>query len=100
MSVALLTHEFTATGQSAAVALHGKANVLIQGGVGTVELQKSFDGVNFFPVSKNSNGDVASYSPNSDTAFNGTVEEPETGVVYRFSCTAYTSGTIACRMSR
>ena len=96
-----LTGTFTATGQSAPVPILSKANVLITGGVGTVQVEKSFDGgTTWYPVSKDSNGTDAAYTTASDTAFNGTVEEPEHGVQYRLNCTAYTSGTITYRISR
>lgn len=91
---------FTGTGQSSALTVQGKFNVLITGGVGTVVLERSFDGSNWYPASKNTNGDDASYTTASDTAFNGSVEEPEAGVQYRLNCTAYTSGTITYRISQ
>ncbi len=96
----LLEGTFAATGVSAGVPLKGKANVLITGGSGVVEIQKSFDdGATWNVISKDSSGAAASY----DTAsvdLNGTVEEPEFGIKYRFECTAYTSGTITFRLSR
>ena len=57
--------------------------------VGTVQLQRSFDGgTTWIPT--------ASYTAvDSDIG-----EEPEDSVLYRFECTAYTSGTINYRLSQ
>ena len=94
-----LEHQFTSTGQSPAEGIAGVANVLISGGVGTVQLEKSFDGGSTWHVlSSDSTGTDAAYTTASDVAFNGTINEPEYGVKYRFNCTAYTSGTINVRI--
>lgn len=96
-----LTGTFTGTGQSSTLAVSGKFNVLITDGVGTVAIERSFDsGSNWYVISKNTNGDAASYTTASGEAFNGSIEEPEDGVIYRLNCTAYTSGTIVYRISQ
>lgn len=102
MSIATLLHSFEAPGQSASFRLSKKANVLIEGGTGTVQIEKSFDDVNFYVVSRDSAGTASSYSTSADSvAFNGVFEEPEVeGAYYRFNCTDYTSGTINCRISK
>lgn len=95
-------HPFTAAGQSAGVEIRGAFNMEIRGGVGTVQLEKSYDeGAAWAVVSKDVDGNAASYAITaSPGAVNLMVEEPEPGVQYRFNCTAYTSGTISCRLSR
>lgn len=91
---------FTATGQSAAVAVLGKASILIEGGVGTVHIEKSYnDGLSYFVVSKNSDGNAASYTTASNVAFNGHIDEPLAKIKYRLNCTAYTSGSINYRIA-
>ena len=96
----LASGTFTATGQSAAVEIYGKANILIDGGVGTVAVERSFDdGVTWTVISRDSAGNPASYVM-ATLAFNGVVDEPEPGVLYRLNCTAYTSGTITFRISQ
>jgi hypothetical protein len=109
MGYALITQTFTGTGvgtfapsNSIGVAVFGDFNVTLGGTapVGTVKLEKSFDGgVNWFDVSRNNAGDPASYAlSSSEMAFQ--MNEPETQVLYRANCTAYTSGTITCRISQ
>lgn len=96
----VLSGTFTATGQSAAVSVFGRASVTIEDGVGTVQIERSVDeGQNWVVASKNSNGDPASYVTASDMAFNGSIDEPESQVLYRFNCTAFTSGTINYRIA-
>lgn len=95
-----LTGTFTATGQSTVLTVAGKINVLITGGIGTVAIERSFDGTNWFVISRDTAGTDASYTTATDTAFNGSLEEPEDGVQYRLNCTAYTSGTITYRVSQ
>lgn len=92
---------FEATGQSAGILVKGKANVLIFDGDATVQVERSFDGGDtYHVVSKNSDGDAMAYSTSSDSvAFNGVIEEPETGVLYRFNCTAHTND-VTCRLSQ
>jgi hypothetical protein len=75
----------------------GKFNASVQGTfVGTVKLERSFDeGVTFQVVSKDSSGADASFTAPCSLV----VEEVEKGVVYRWNCTAWTSGTLACRIA-
>lgn len=101
MSTVPLSGSFAATGQSAAVDIRGKANLLIEGGVGTVVLEKSFDGgATFHAVSRDSAGNNAAYTTADDVAFNGTVEEVQDGIKYRLNCTAFTSGPINYRLNQ
>ena len=93
---------FTGTGQSTGIGFKGRANVSLGGTapVGTVKLERSFDsGTTYFDVSIDATGTVASYALNS-TEVSFMVEEIETGVLWRFNCTAYTSGTITYRISQ
>ena len=98
--VNLVSGTFTGTGQSAEVELFGKANILIDGGVATVAIERSFDdGTTWTAISRDSAGNPASYATGT-LGFNGTIEEPQPGVLYRLNCTAYTSGTVTYRISQ
>ncbi|MGB8275589.1 MAG: hypothetical protein WCF16_10020 [Alphaproteobacteria bacterium] len=90
MAVALASGTFGGTGQSASVALYGKFNVSVQGTfVGTVALRRSYDQGSTWNT-------VESYTVPTDKVG----EEPESGILYRLDCTAFTSGTIVYRLSR
>ena len=90
-----LEKTFTATGTSDWVPFMGSASLSIQFGVGTVQLQRSYDdGTTVETLSKNADGDDAEYTSN----MSGTLDETSGGVLYRFECTAYTSGNIVCRL--
>lgn len=108
MSIAACTQTFTATGTgtfgssgSSSVKIKGTANLTLGGTspVGTVKLEKSYDGTNWFDVSADSLGTLASWVLNS-TEISVLIEEPENDVSYRCNCTAYTSGTITSRISQ
>ena len=90
---------FTGTGVSEGVPIQGHANVLIGGSfVATIQVQKSFDGGdNWFIVSRDSAGALAEYT---SPGFNGTIIEPESQILYRLECTAFTSGSVVFRISR
>lgn len=102
----VLTHSFTATGQSGSVPVFGEFSVSIWGTplngdgtsgafVGTVRLERSADGgTTWVPASTDGVGTVAMYS--ATTAVQGT--EFFTGATYRFNCINYTSGTIDCML--
>lgn len=98
MAVSRITDPaFTGTGQSATAAVYGAFNIAIWGTfVGTVALERALDGTNFVAVATDGTGAPASYT--SPVSVSGL--EPESGVTYRFNCTAYTSGTIHCRLSQ
>lgn len=101
MASAVLTGEFTATGESTWIALRGEYNLSLMGGVGTVRLEKSYDGgITVFTVSKNTDGDPASYALVANDEISLVGIEPESGIIYRLVCTAYTSGTIPYRLSQ
>lgn len=96
----VISGSFSATGQSASSPVFGFASVLIEGGAGTVAIERSYDaGVNWHVISTDAAGTAASFTPASDVAFNGRIFEAETQVLYRFNCTAYTSGTINYRLA-
>lgn len=91
------TAAVTATGQTVLGVALGYFNLFIYGiFVGTVQLEKSFDGgTTWIAASLDTAGDAASYTvPVSVTGF-----ECEKGVYYRINCTAFNSGTINVRMS-
>lgn len=92
-----VTGTFAATGQSASLSAHGSFNMLLAfaGAVATIVLERSFDGgVTWNPVSADNTGSDAAYADDVNAA----VTEPGFGVLYRWNCTAYTSGTITYRL--
>jgi hypothetical protein len=104
-----MTQTLTATGTgtfapagAVGVNVKGDFNVTLGGTapVGTVKLEKSYDrGASWFDVSRDSAGNAASYALSS-TQMSFQLTEPEADVLYRANCTAYTSGTITCRISQ
>lgn len=91
---------FAATGQSAEVEVRGKANIFIDGGDGTVVIERKMFGQSAFTaISKDSSGNPASYAT-ATLGFNGTIEDPEPGALYRLNCTVFVSGPISFRISQ
>lgn len=67
--------------------------------VGTVQLERSFDGGNTFVVCNiGGGGQLAQYTAGTPVSL--TFGEPEKNVLYRLNCIAYTSGTINYRISQ
>ena len=65
-------------------------NVTIGGTfVATIQLQRSFD-----------RGTTWSTVKEVTAAYDGVGIEPEPGVLYRFACTAFTSGSAVCRLGQ
>lgn len=104
----ILSGTFAATGQSANGIVIGSFNVSLWGTPlgsageagtfsGTVNVERSLDnGTTWIPASTDGTGTQAIYTgPISVTGF-----EPEDGSLYRFNCTAYSSGTINYRLSQ
>ena len=92
---------FTGVASSSSLELLGDFNVLISGGIGTVSIERSFDdGSTWYILSKNTAGDPSTYTTAANAAFNGIGEEREKGILYRLTCSAYTSGTITYRISQ
>jgi len=91
ITTAKVEKTFTATGNSDPVRIdpRRKFNVSMAFGSGTVQLQRSFDGGTTWKVISSKTAD-----------FEEVREEPEDGMLYRFECTAYTSGNIICRLSQ
>jgi len=78
-------------GTQEAIVSQKRYNITVrsQSFVGTIQLQRSFDGgVNWSTVKEVTD------------SYDGVGIEPETGVRYRFACTAYTSGTAVCRLGQ
>jgi hypothetical protein len=97
LSPNVITGTFTGTGQSAPGVYYGGFNFALWGTfAGAVQIQRSFDGgVTWIGASYDGQGDIASYTLPTSAVLN----EPEHGVLYRLSCTAFTSGTINYRLS-
>lgn len=97
MTTAVINNAFTSASNGGAIGIHGGFNLAVYGTfVGTVVLEKSFDdGTTWLPVSKDSTGAAMSFT--SAACLSG--YEYESGVTYRFRCSAYTSGTINTRIS-
>ena len=64
---------------------------------GTVQFERSFDGGNTFIVANIGTGTLAQFT--AGTPVSTILSEPESGVLYRFNCTAYNSGVINYRLS-
>lgn len=89
---------FAATGQSGTFTpVAGRPfNVSVWGTfVGSVQLERSFDDTNWFPITAAGTQLYVWTAAASEVA-----EEAEAGVSYRLNCTAYTSGTISYRISQ
>ncbi len=91
---------FTGVVVGTGVKVKGKFNVIIEGGIGTVAIERGRALVGpYFVVSQDSSGAKAEYTTAGDVAFNGMIEEVESDIWYRLNCTARTSGTINGRIS-
>lgn len=91
----VLTGTLAATGTSPLFCFYGAFNVSLWGTwSATVVLNRSFDGGTTWLTRTDALGS-GSYTAN--TSFR--IAEPEKGVLYQISCTAYTSGTINYRLS-
>jgi hypothetical protein len=100
----LVTGSLTATGSSAAFVMDANKNwgaalnaVLWGTFVGTMQLQRSFDGgTTWVPACTDQVGTAANYTAPAAVVF----QECERTVLWRWTCTAFTSGTINYRLSR
>ena len=97
-----VTGTFAATGQSAVFSPQGinpvsrPFNLSLWGTfAATVQLERSFDGATWLPLTALGTAVYVFTAPCSETA-----EETEMGVVYRLNCTSYTSGTVNYRLSQ
>jgi hypothetical protein len=89
-AIALLAGSFSATGASPAIELRGAYNLSLSGfGTATVALQRSFDGGASWRTLDSFAGDAELVG-----------DEPESGMLYRLDCVAWTAGAIAYRLSR
>ena len=101
-----VTGSFTATGQSASFLAKGiddgrpkSFNVELRGnGVATIQLERSFDGTNWAPLTA-SGTQLERFTMTGSSSYSETWEEEEAGALYRLNCTAYTSGTVNYRLS-
>ena len=59
-------------------------NVLIVGGSGSVALERSIDGSDFYPLSTNISGGIAKFKLNGECAYNGILTHGAVGCKYRF----------------
>lgn len=109
----VVTGAFTGTGQSSTGTIYGGPsagtsgmppifygpfNAVLWGTfVGSAQLECSFDGgTTWIVVSNDTAGDGAIYTAPCKLS----PYEPEKGVLYRWNCTAFTSGTVNYRLSQ
>jgi hypothetical protein len=93
-----VSQTLTGVAQTSSVGLRGAFNVALSGGVGTVQIERSFDGgTMWFPLFNGTT--LLSWALNGNAA-SVTLSEPEDAVKYRINCTAYTSGNIVCRFGK
>lgn len=106
--MANVTGSFTATGQSASFApkvgerstTPGMFNIGLSGtAVATVQLEKSFDNGTTWHLIYAGGSQLKVWTYNSINLAE-VQQEVEQGVLYRLNCTAYTSGTLAYRLSQ
>lgn len=89
-----LTANSVTTGADASAIFTGASATF----VATVQLERCFDGgKTWFPANIGGAGVLASYSAGTPVSL--TFGEPERGVLYRWNCLSYTSGTINYRLS-
>lgn len=93
MTSVVIEVSFTATGSSGPIKVQGEFNISLDfstgSGVGQVDLERSFDnGTTFKPAA------VDSYQDDNEKVGSS----PEL-IMYRLTCSTYTSGTIAGRLS-
>jgi hypothetical protein len=96
--IALVAGSFAGTGQSAPVAIHGRANVSLSGiETATVQIERSYDNaVSWKVASRDGAGAPAEYEADADVV----IDEPERGILYRLNCTAHSAGTVVYRISQ
>lgn len=102
-----VTGSFAATGQSASFLpspakrdQNGAFNIALTGtAVATVQLEKSFDGGTTWCAIYAGGIQLKQWSYSSGN-FAETATESEAGVLYRLNCTAFTSGSLAYRLSQ
>jgi hypothetical protein len=94
----ILAGTFAAVGASASIQMEKDFNIFLWGTFsGGAQLERSFDsGVTWVPCNVNAVGGGAAYT----APMSGTVSEPEGGLLYRWNCTAFTSGSINYRISQ
>lgn len=86
---AKISGSFTATGSSSAsyIMRYFNLSLAFGGGTATIDLERSFDDGSTWEVRQ-------SFTADASTA----ILEPEKGVKYRLTCSAYTSGTVTYRI--
>lgn len=71
--------------------------ILRGNGVGTVKLQRSYDnGANWNDVVRPGNASLVSYTKTATDTFTETIDSPDGRALWRFTCSAYTSGNLVC----
>ena len=100
-SVPPVTGTFSATGQSASFAPVGGRgfNASLWGTFSaTVQIERSFDGGTTWLILTANGTQLEKFAGSQVISEN--LQEDESGVLYRFNCTAYTSGTVNYRLSQ
>jgi len=99
-AIAVLAGSFSGTGSSESIELHGYFNVALWGGTCTVRLERTFDGgTTWIPHSADQGATLATWNITPTAPLSTVFREPELGVLYRLTCTAFTS-SVSYRMSR
>lgn len=93
---ALLEEELEAVGRTEGRVVQGSFNAALSGTfVATLQLERSYDnGFSYHPLT--AMGTAIVFTAPCEELF----AEAEPGVLYAWRCTAYTSGTIECRISQ
>jgi len=90
---------FSATGQSAHFTpIAGRdfnIQVLFSGAIGQVNLERSFDSINFYPITGSGVG-IMRFTADANEQWG----DSEIGVKYRLNCTALSAGTVSYRISQ
>lgn len=93
---AYLSASLIATGATTSVFVSGNFNASLTGTfVATLQLERSFDGGTTWQPLTAGGSTITFTAVMSESFF-----EPEADALYRWKCTAYTSGTIVCRIGK
>ncbi len=96
----LISQTLTGLGRTEGVNFKGTASLSIAGGVGTVQVQRSFDdGASWETIDKDNDGNKAEYVLNN-SGISLLIENEDPSALYAVNVSAYTSGNFPIRLSR